>query len=135
MAREFSDPRAEALAGAARRVTSIRLFHPTDLDGIIRIEKSSFGIDAWPAALFRYYAGECPALFFVAVVDRRVAGYSIACVAGEAAEVVSIAVSALPRPANCQEAVGQDDGKGAASWCHIRLAHGAAREQGRHSVV
>ncbi len=74
---------------------SIRIFRLNDLAGIIRIEKASFGIDAWPAALFRYYAGEYPALFYVAVVDRRIAGYGITCVTGETAEIVSIAV--LPR--------------------------------------
>jgi [ribosomal protein S18]-alanine N-acetyltransferase len=70
----------------------IRLFEARDLPRILRIEDSSFGKDAWPAELFQEYARASPKLFLVAIVGRRIAGYSIACIRRQAAELASIAV-------------------------------------------
>lgn len=70
----------------------IRRFQIRDLPGVLNIEKQSFGVDAWPADLFREYARECPRLFFVARVGRVVAGYSITCIARNTADIASIAV-------------------------------------------
>jgi [ribosomal protein S18]-alanine N-acetyltransferase len=73
----------------------IRKFHPRDLAGILKIENASFGVDAWPAELFREYARACPRLFLVAELNGTIAGYIIACLEKERAEIASIAV--LPR--------------------------------------
>ena len=70
----------------------IRKYQPRDLPGVLAIEKASFGADAWPAELFREYARECPRLFLVAEVDGTIAGYIIACVGKDRAEIASIAV-------------------------------------------
>lgn len=98
MAGEFSDLGAETATGFARRVTPprVRRFAMHDLASILRIEQKSFGVDAWPADLFKNYALRRPELFLVAQVGRRIAGYSITCVSARGvAEVDSIAV--LPR--------------------------------------
>lgn len=70
----------------------IRRFQIGDLPRILRIEKQSFGADAWPAGLFREYARACPRLFLVAWVGRVAAGYSITCIGKNTAEIASIAV-------------------------------------------
>ncbi len=70
----------------------VRLFEGRDLPRILKIEASSFGHDAWPAELFREYARASPRLFLVALVGRKIAGYSIACIGRNAAELASIAV-------------------------------------------
>jgi ribosomal-protein-alanine N-acetyltransferase len=70
----------------------VRRFKASDLPSILRIEKLSFGHDAWPPRLFRDYAQACPRLFLVAAAGRRIVGYSIACLARQAAELASIAV-------------------------------------------
>jgi [ribosomal protein S18]-alanine N-acetyltransferase len=70
----------------------IRRFKASDLPSILRIEKISFGPEAWPPKLFREYARECPKLFLVAAAGRKIAGFSIACIARQAAELASIAV-------------------------------------------
>jgi [ribosomal protein S18]-alanine N-acetyltransferase len=70
----------------------IRRFKASDLPSILKIEKTSFGPDAWPPKLFREYARACPKLFLVAAAGRRIVGYSIACIARQAAELASIAV-------------------------------------------
>ena len=71
---------------------TIRPFEARDLPRILRIENSSFGKEAWPAELFQEYALESPKLFLVATAGRRLAGYSIACVRRQTAELASIAV-------------------------------------------
>lgn len=73
----------------------IRRFQPSDLAAILKIEKASFGAYAWPAPVFREYARERPGVFLVAEADGAVAGYAIASIAKDRAEIASIAV--LPR--------------------------------------
>lgn len=70
----------------------IRRFKPSDLPSILKIEKISFGPDAWPPKLFREYAEAWPKLFLVAAAGRRIVGYSITCIVRQAAELASIAV-------------------------------------------
>lgn len=64
------------------------------LPAVLRIERDSFGPDAWNRSLFRYYASACPELFLVARVGRFIAGYSVTCVHQNRAELDSIAVAA-----------------------------------------
>ena len=70
----------------------IRRARSADLNRILEIEKASFGRDAWDANLFHEYLAHCPDLFLVARTHRRTAGYMIACIQREKAELVSIAV-------------------------------------------
>jgi ribosomal-protein-alanine N-acetyltransferase len=72
----------------------LRRFRRSDLDGVLRVERVSFGPDAYPAELFLAYAARTPGLFLV-VVDGagEVAGYSIACRKARSTELVSIAVA------------------------------------------
>jgi ribosomal-protein-alanine acetyltransferase len=70
----------------------IRPFRPADLDRLLEIERASFGRDAWPRNMFLDFARHCPDLFLVLKSSRRIAGYSITCIAGEKAELTSIAV-------------------------------------------
>lgn len=74
----------------------VRLYRSADLPHILKIEKASFGADAWPRELFIDYARHCPELFLVAEIDAVIAGYSIASLTRKGnAEIDSIAV--LPR--------------------------------------
>ena len=63
-----------------------------DIGAILRIEGASFLADAWDFASFLDYLRACKDLFLVAMLDGRIAGYAIACVAPEGAEIDSIAV-------------------------------------------
>lgn len=70
----------------------VRLYRPWDLPRILKIERASFGHDAWPREAFEEYALTFPRLFLVATAGVRVVGYSIACVSRGAGELASIAV-------------------------------------------
>jgi ribosomal-protein-alanine N-acetyltransferase len=70
----------------------IRPFRPADVERILEIERASFGRDAWPRSMFLGFARHCPDLFLVLKSGRRITGYSITCIAGEKAELTSIAV-------------------------------------------
>ena len=75
-------------------MVSIRRARPADLPSILRIEKKSFGHDAWDRAMFLdYFARPARSVFLVAVVDRTVAGYALACHTPTRAELHSIAVA------------------------------------------
>jgi [ribosomal protein S18]-alanine N-acetyltransferase len=73
----------------------IRRFEKADLPGILRIERASFGRDAWPREAFLEYASAAPEWFLVARVTGRIAGYGIATLTRHGAELDSLAV--LPR--------------------------------------
>ena len=75
----------------------IRKFEISDLDRILAIEQGSFGEDAWDEKLFRAFYRRCPDLFLIAMVGRRVAGYSITGVSSRKAELASIAVDPRDR--------------------------------------
>jgi ribosomal-protein-alanine N-acetyltransferase len=81
----------------------IRKFGKPDLDRIMEIESASFGEDAYDRNLFAAFCHKCGDLFLVAEGKRGVCGYSITCIRGVRAELVSIAVNP------------KDRGKGAAS--------------------
>ena len=69
-----------------------RIFESRDLPRILRIEDAAFGADAWPAELFEEYARTSPKLFLVAMLGRKLVGYSIGCLRRQTAELASIGV-------------------------------------------
>jgi len=73
-------------------VITIRAFKPSDLPGILRIERESFNQDAWPRELFVEYARAAPMVFLIATVSGSIAGYSLACFTRHGAEIVSVGV-------------------------------------------
>ena len=70
----------------------IRRAARSDLAAILRIERASFSVDAWDAAIFHAYLEDFPELFFVAASGTAIAGYVITCVDSRCAELDSIAV-------------------------------------------
>lgn len=81
----------------------VRLVRMTDLDAVMKIERASFGPDAYERNLFAEFARKCGGLFLVALRGSKVVGYAIASVRLSRAELISIAV----RP--------RERGRGAAS--------------------
>jgi ribosomal-protein-alanine N-acetyltransferase len=79
------------------RPIEIRKFRWAELDRIERIEKASFGKDAYDRNLFAELFHRCGDLFLVGVRRGAVCGYMVTCVKGERAEVVSIAVDPAAR--------------------------------------
>ncbi len=71
---------------------TLRPFEAGDLRRILAIENESFGVDAWPAELFREYAADPHCCFIVAELGRTAAGYSIAVPRRGGFEIDSIAV-------------------------------------------
>jgi ribosomal-protein-alanine N-acetyltransferase len=67
-------------------------FRPRHLPRVLRIERASFGTDAWPRSEFLEYYRECGEWFVVAKLSGRIAGYAITCMEKRAAELASIAV-------------------------------------------
>jgi [ribosomal protein S18]-alanine N-acetyltransferase len=70
----------------------VRRFTRRDLDRVVRIERASFGKDAWQPELFLEYWRTSPELFFIALHSRKLAGYSITRTDWRGAELESIAV-------------------------------------------
>jgi [ribosomal protein S18]-alanine N-acetyltransferase len=81
------------LAPERKNAAIVRMFHIRDLRHILRIERESFGVDAWPRDAFLYHASAGPGLFLVAKSAQGIVGYSITYMAGNRAELVSITVS------------------------------------------
>src|ERR1051325_6272561 len=79
-----------------RRI-EIRRFRAADLERIERIERASFGKDAYDRNLFAELFDKCSDLFLVGLRRGVVCGYMVTCVKGERAEVVSIAVDPAMR--------------------------------------
>ena len=67
----------------------MRLRH---LARVLRIERASFGSDAWPRKYFLELYRDCRDVFVVAKVGGRIAGYAVACVEKHNAEIASLAV-------------------------------------------
>ncbi|MGA2134697.1 MAG: ribosomal protein S18-alanine N-acetyltransferase [Bryobacteraceae bacterium] len=67
-------------------------FRPWHLTPVLRIERASFGREAWPRGDFLEYRRECRDWFVVAKLGGRIAGYMIACPEKRGAEIASIAV-------------------------------------------
>ena len=76
---------------------SVRPVKAGDLDAIMRIERASFGSDAYDRKLFADFTHICGGLFLVASKGDKVIGYSITCIRGDRAELVSIAVAPQQR--------------------------------------
>jgi ribosomal-protein-alanine N-acetyltransferase len=76
---------------------SVRPVQPSDIDGILAIERAGFGEWAWDRKLFAEYAATCGDLFLVVERGDKVVGYAITCITRRLlrarAELVSIAVS------------------------------------------
>ena len=73
----------------AIQIVPFRLRH---LARILRIERASFGADAWPRRYFLELHRDCGGLFVVAKVGGRIAGYAVACAEKRNAEISSLAV-------------------------------------------
>jgi len=58
----------------------------------MRIERASFGAEAWPRKYFLELYRDCRDFFAVAKVGGRIAGYAVACADKRNAEVASLAV-------------------------------------------
>jgi ribosomal-protein-alanine N-acetyltransferase len=78
---------------------SVRPVKTADLDPVLAIEHASFGRDSYDRNLFAEFAARsrqltrrCGGLFLVANKGSKVLGYSITCIRGNGAELVSIAV-------------------------------------------
>jgi ribosomal-protein-alanine N-acetyltransferase len=78
-------------------IVPIRVFERSDLPGILRMERESFHRDAWPREVFLDYAAAVPELFLVARIEGKIAGYCIACLTRQDAELASLAVRPLYR--------------------------------------
>lgn len=75
-------------------MTSIRLARHDDLPSILRIERKSFGGDAWDRRLFlEYFARPDRSRFLVASIGGAVVGYALAWHNRTRAEIHSIAVA------------------------------------------
>ncbi|MBC8166249.1 MAG: GNAT family N-acetyltransferase [Bryobacteraceae bacterium] len=70
----------------------VKNFVPADLRRLLTLEAESFGADAWPRDLFRWYASTFAKLFLVAKVGARLAGYCVGAIARSRGEIDSIAV-------------------------------------------
>lgn len=73
----------------AIQIVPFRLRH---LPRVLRIERASFGKDAWPRKYFIELYRDCRDFFVVAKVSGRIAGYAVACAEKRTAEIASLAV-------------------------------------------
>ena len=80
-----------------RRPVEIRKFRLSDLPRINRIERASFGVDAYDGNLFAEFYYKCGDLFLVASDSSGVCGYMVTSTRGDRAEVISIAVAPRAR--------------------------------------
>lgn len=79
-------------------MTTIRRARHDDLQSILRIERKSFGRDAWDSEMFReYFARPDRSVFLVAVIDDVIAAYALAWHSGTRAEIDSVAVAPARR--------------------------------------
>jgi ribosomal-protein-alanine acetyltransferase len=76
---------------------AVRVFRWSELDRILELEHASFRNDAYDRNLFAEFFHKCGDLFLVAIRRSRVCGYSVTCIRGERAELVSIAVDPAER--------------------------------------
>jgi len=77
-----------SLTGAIQ-IVPFRLRH---IERIVRIERASFGAEAWPRKYFLELYLDCRDFFVVAKVGGRIAGYAVACAEKRNAEIASLAV-------------------------------------------
>jgi ribosomal-protein-alanine N-acetyltransferase len=77
---------------------SIRRARHDDVPSILRIEKKSFGRDAWDREQFLdYIAGTASSVFLVATIDHMIVGYALAFHSKTRADIDSIAVTPASR--------------------------------------
>lgn len=74
---------------SAIQIVPFRLRH---LPRILRIERASFGTEAWPRKYFLELYRDHRDFFVVAKVGGRIAGYAVACAEKRNAEIASLAV-------------------------------------------
>jgi ribosomal-protein-alanine N-acetyltransferase len=58
----------------------------------LRIERASFGKEAWPRRYFLDLYRDCRGFFVVGKIGGRIAGYAVACVEQRSGEIASLAV-------------------------------------------
>ncbi|HUE00953.1 MAG TPA: ribosomal protein S18-alanine N-acetyltransferase [Bryobacteraceae bacterium] len=75
-----------------KRAIQIVPFRLRHLPRVLRIERASFGADAWPRRYFLELYGECRDFFVIAKCGGRIAGYAVACAEKREAEIASLAV-------------------------------------------
>ena len=71
------------------QIAPFRLRH---MQRLLRIERASFGAEAWPRQYFVEMYRDCRDFFVVAKVRGRIAGYAVACTEKRNAEIASLAV-------------------------------------------
>ena len=76
---------------------TVRRVRVADLNRIMEIERASFGDEAYYRNLFAEFFRKCGELFLVAEHGRTVQGYTVTCIRGEQAELVSVAVDPAAR--------------------------------------
>lgn len=76
---------------------TVRRVRMADLDRILEIERASFGDEAYDRNLFAEFLRQCGELFLVVEREGKVRGYMVACIRGEQAELVSVAVDPAAR--------------------------------------
>jgi len=78
-----------------RLTTTIQIvpFRLRHLERILRIERASFGRGAWPRRYFLELYADCRQFFVVAKLSGRIAGYAVACLEKNQAEIASLAVA------------------------------------------
>ena len=74
------------------RAIQIVPFRRRHLARILRIERASFGAEAWPRKYFLELYQDCRDFFVIAKVGGRIAGYAVACADKNQAEIASLAV-------------------------------------------
>ena len=70
----------------------VRVFTPSDLEAVTRIEEASFPVDAFFDSKFRRLHAAYPHEFLVAEVSGDIKGYIAGSVAGDCGEIESVAV-------------------------------------------
>jgi ribosomal-protein-alanine acetyltransferase len=92
---------ARALGGVSGRTArvgavALRRARADDIDAVVAIERASFG-DAWSRASLADLVAHPHALFIVAEVEGRVAGYIVAWYVVDEAEIANVAVASEHR--------------------------------------
>lgn len=114
-------------------MASLRIAEPSDLAGVVAIERSSFG-DPWTRAMLAaHLKSEGGNNFLVADTNGRVAGYAITVAVAEECELLNIAVDPDFRgqgigAALLDSAMARCQRSGATEiWLEVRASNAAAR--------
>jgi [ribosomal protein S18]-alanine N-acetyltransferase len=75
-----------------KRATQIVPFRLRHLPRVLRIERASFGKEAWPRRYFLDLYRDCGDFFVVGKIGGRIAGYAVACLVERSGEIASLAV-------------------------------------------